>query len=184
MLTASKSCCKFTIFEVSGCLSLSVFSLSLSLSYYLSCIVFFIPLWFFAFVYFVLLLLFFVLSLKFFPLHVANCHDLRPVPYIGFQFTLPTSGGNKSFQYSALYSAIAFYFREIAFCFLSSFYLALQQLRLVAFGLSTVLLRSGANCLPTVYLYSASYTNSIYTVYTSNPTCNAYVWLKIPINVA
>lgn len=57
-------------------LSLSL-SHTLNLSYYLSCILF---LFGSLLLCILLLLLFFVLSLKFFPLHVANCHDLRPVP--------------------------------------------------------------------------------------------------------
>lgn len=143
MLTASKSCCKFTIFEVSGCLSLSLShsqSVILSLMYILFCI----PLWFFAFVYFVLLL-FFVLSLKFFPLHVANCHDLRPVPLHRVSVHAAYNWGQ---QIVPIFGTIFCQcFLPTAFANLLSafsvFYLALQQLRLVAFGLSTVLLRSG-----------------------------------------
>lgn len=136
MLTASKSCCKFTIFEVSGCLSLS---LSHSQSVILS-LMYSVPLWFFAFVYFVLLL-FFVLSLKFFPLHVANCHDLRPVPLHRVSVHAAYNWGQQIVPiFGTIFCPLLFANLLSAF---SVFYLALQQLRLVAFGLSTVLLRSG-----------------------------------------
>lgn len=160
MLTASKSCCKFTIFEVSGCLSLSH---SLTLSYYLSCILF---LFGSLLLCILLLLLFFVLSLKFFPLHVANCHDLRPVPLHRVSVHAAYNWGQ---QIVPIFGTI------FCHCFLPSvfanllsafrvFYLALQQLRLVAFGLSTVLLRSGQIVyLPFIFIVPVI--QIVYTVY-------------------
>lgn len=134
-------------------------SLSLNLSYYLSCILFL----------FGSLLLCILCCCCFLCYLLSSFHCmLRTVttsalsPYIGFQFTLPTTGGNKSFQYSALYSALCFL--RICFQLFSVFYLALQQLRLVAFGLSTVLLRSGQIVyLPFIFIVPVI--QIVYTVY-------------------
>lgn len=119
MLTASKSCCKFTIFEVSGCLSLSLYlSHILQLSLCLLCILFFIPLGFFAFVCILrcFCCVFFVLSPKFSHcmLRTVTTSALSPTRRVSvrFRFTLPTSRRNKSLPYSA-YTLI----RLCDFCF-------------------------------------------------------------------